>query len=165
MKTRLKKASWTLAVTLGGLAGVTAVMVIISVVFGRFGGCIRLYREIGATPWHRPETVITADHSEHFTDEEINAAIQTVMGLYENEWYSYNEVYLLELTYDDGFSESLREDNKDGNDRIYLRSVIKTGYSYDMEGTWGKGRVYEYGYWTLDRLSDGSWECRGWGMA
>ena len=165
MKAVLKKIGWSAVITFAPIIGITALMLIGGLLYDRFGGGVRLYREIGATPWHCPETKIAADRSERYTDEEIAAAIRSVMDTYEKDWYAYNEVYLLELTFDDEFDLSAHRADNAGSERIYLRSVLKCGYSYDMAGTWGRGRVYDCGYWTLEKNSDGTWYCLGWGQA
>ena len=79
MKAVLKKIGWSAVITLAPIIGITALMLIGGLLYDRFGGCVRLYREIGATAWLCPETKIAADHSERYTDEEIAAAIRSGM--------------------------------------------------------------------------------------
>lgn len=132
----------------------------------KLGGCFRLHNEIGATPWKRPETVMTAEPSDRWSSGEIKSAMLAVMALYESDYYSYNGVYLMQLVYTDIFSLEKETDGQ-GN-LIYINSEIKTGYSYEIgkagknEIPAGKGMTYDNGYWTVEHLPDGSWKALNW---
>lgn len=137
-------------------------LVIISLlVYDRFDGCFKLYREIGATPWHRPDTEVTADHSDRWSDGEISSAQLAAMEKYESEYYSYNGLYLMKLIYDDEFS--CEKQDKSQSNFIFFRSEMKTGYSYDMKNSsYGKDNDITDGYFTVEHMPDGSWKCHGW---
>ena len=137
-------------------------LVIISIlVYDKFDGCFDLYREIGATPWHRPDTEVIADHSDRWSDGEISSAQLSAMEKYESEYYNYNGLYLMKLIYDDEFSCE-KQDNGQSN-FIFFKSEMKTGYSYDMKNSsYGTDNVITDGFFTVEHMPDGSWKCHGW---
>lgn len=140
-------------------------LVIISILaYDRFDGCFKLYSEIGATPWHRPDTEVIADHSECWSDGEIGSAMLAALQKYESDYYSYNGLYLMKLIYDDEFSCEKQDKIQDGREKfIFFRSEIKTGYSYDMKNSsYGKANDITDGYFTVEHMPDGSWKCHGW---
>ncbi|MCR5122853.1 MAG: hypothetical protein K6B74_10575 [Ruminococcus sp.] len=149
-----------------GIVLLVWLVIILTLAHDKLGGCFRLYREIGATPWNRPETVMEQEFSARRTSGEIKSAMLAVMALYESEYYSYNGVYLTKLVYEDNFSI---EKEVGGQGRfIYIKSVIKTGYSYEIGKVGkndipaGKGMTYDDGYWTVEHLPDGSWKALSW---
>ncbi|MBQ4362504.1 MAG: hypothetical protein II782_00685 [Oscillospiraceae bacterium] len=63
-------------------------------------GCfVRLYTEIGATPWSVPEVNVTLAESDFYTEDDLRSAADTALEAYKDEWYQYNVFYLLELEY------------------------------------------------------------------
>ena len=154
-------------------AGAKLVVLIVLFVFAgmalhdRFEGCFRLYREIGASPWTRPETLVVADSSERWSDGAISKAQLAAIDTYENRYYTYNGAYLMKLIYDDGFNSS--KQNSGSGEFVYLRSEIRFGYSRDVvKGSCtvfpnaAKGATISDGYWTVEHMPDGSWYCHGW---
>ncbi|MBQ8966374.1 hypothetical protein [Ruminococcus sp.] len=122
------------------------------------GSVYRLYKDIGATPWHRPETVTSAEKSARYSDEDISKAMEAALKVYEEKWYTYNGVYLLELRYEDDFSESRQDEN--AGDWIYLRSRVYTGYADTVEERF-RGKFHEDAYWAVEHRADGTWVCHG----
>lgn len=159
--TKRRRIRAAYAVPLAILAAVALCMTAAAAAAVRSSGLLRLYREIGATPWHRPKTNISSESSERYSDEEIRSAIDAALDTYERDWYSYNGTYLLELSYDDEFSENRQDENE--GDWIYLRSVMFTGYDKEILPE-NRGVYHDDAYWAAERQADGSWICRGCGQ-
>ena len=123
------------------------------------GTMLKLYRELGVTPWKKYDTVVSVPESELHSRDDIMAAVRATQKLYEDEWYTYNGVYLLQLSY----SDELNEKKKDENDGewIYLDAEMYTGYDSSV-AKYGKG-TYHTAYWAVEKQPDGSWLCRGCG--
>lgn len=131
---------------------------------------VKLYNDIGATPFYRPETEISADKSDVYSDNDIQLALETVKTDFENNYEDgYGGMYLLKIWYDDEFSNgyiSCYEKSCDGQTkpRIYIRAHLYAGFKEDGTG-WGSFSLYTAGYWTLERNDENSqWESLGWGQ-
>ena len=107
------------------------------------GSVYGLYKDIGATPWHRPETMTSAEKSARYSDVDISKAMEAALKVYEEKWYTYNGVYLLELRYEDD-----------------LRSRVYTGYADTVEERF-RGKFHEEAYWAVEHRADGTWVCHG----
>jgi len=121
---------------------------------------IKLYNDIGATPFKRPETDISAGSSARHSDEDIQSAMDTILSEFDNDWDNYNRQYLLKLWYDDEYSE-FHEDG-DSN-KISFLSTIYVGYSYNVIDL-TKGQTYDNWQWHLIKNDDGEWEIKGYGL-
>ena len=159
MKKSAKKAAFTVPISLIVLT-VAAMLFSVKMAAESRGGVIRLYRDIGATPWHDPDIVISAEHSDKYTDSDIQQAIDSALDTYNEEWHTFNGVYMLELHYDDEFSESRQ--GTDPGDWIYLSSRMYTGYAGTVSRRF-RGIFHSEAYWAVKKMPDGSWDCRGCG--
>lgn len=121
---------------------------------------IKLYNDIGTTPFSRPETDITADSSVRHSDEDIQSAIDTVLSEFDNDWDNYNSQYLLKLWYDDKYSEFQEEGD---SNKISFLSTIYVGYSYNIIDL-TKGHTYDNWQWHLIKNDNGEWEIKGYGL-
>ena len=121
-------------------------------------GCfVRLYTEIGATPWSVPEVNVTLAESDIYTADDLRSAADTALEAYKDEWYQYNGFYLLELEY----TGSDRIITEDGQEILYFKAVTFAG----IDTGWDPERAYDRtGHWTVEK-KDGKWVSRGWGHA
>ncbi|GEM_PF-1522008 len=161
MENKTKKISFAYAFPIALIAaGLLCAAVFIVIAMIGYDVRIKLYNDIGALPWKDPEINISAEKSERYTDDEIQLAIDAAIKTYKRDWHTYNGVYLLELYYDDAFSENHRNDNV--GDWIYLKSVVYTGYADTVDEKF-RGKLHSEAYWAVEQLSDGSWICHGCG--
>ena len=122
-----------------------------------FSSASRLYRDIGALPWRDPKIQEIIYPSASHSSEDIALARDAVIRTYEDEWHTYNGVYMLELTYYDDF-DAEKQDENDG-EWIYFKSRVYTGFGSDVAKE-NKGRR-QYVYWAAEKQPDGSWVCHG----
>ncbi len=142
-------------ITLVSLVGFWFVITL--VLFFTDGSMSKLYKDIGALPWKRPDYTVSIPASELHSHDDIMAAVKATQKCYEEEWYSYNGTYILQL----GYSEELNELKKDENEGewIYLESYMYTGYGNSVNPE-DQGK-YHKAYWAVEKQPVGSWLCRG----
>jgi hypothetical protein len=142
-------------VTIVSLLGVFfIIMVVLSFAQGTI---MKLYKDIGATPWKKPKTEITVPESELHSRDDIMSAVEATKKLYEDEWYTYNGAYLMQLSYCDELNELKKDENS--GEWIYLGATMYTGYGSDVSEA-DKGKYHE-AYWAVEKQPDGSWVCHG----
>ena len=152
-----KRFSYIFPITL--LAANAVACIVITVMLLADGTALKLYKDIGAVPWHTPAVETKIGSSETFSEEDINSAIKVTVKKYEDEWYTYNGTYLLELTYDEEFCTEINEKHSQGG-RIYFAAKMYTGYGDDVAEE-NKGIFHYDAYWGCEKKPDGSWECLG----
>ena len=142
-------------VTLVSLLGVW--FIIMLVLSFTQGSVMKLYKDIGATPWKKPNTVISIGGSKLHSHKDIMSAVKATQELYEDEWYTYNGAYLMQLSYFDEFNELKKDENS--GEWIYLGATMYTGYGSNVSEA-DKGKYHE-AYWAVEKQPDGSWVCYG----